>query len=102
MKCTGIVRRIDDLGRVIIPRKIRNTMGIKEGDPLEIFTDNEGGVIFKKYKLEGVCLLCNETTENEVNEKLICKKCQQDVVNDSKSKNKALRNSADESTRNHI
>lgn len=49
MKATGIVRRIDDLGRVVIPKEIRRTMRIREGDPLEIFTDNEGNVIFKKY-----------------------------------------------------
>ena len=49
MKATGIVRRIDDLGRVVIPKEIRRTMRIKEGDPLEIFTDREGEVIFKKY-----------------------------------------------------
>ncbi len=49
MKATGIVRRIDDLGRVVIPKEIRRTMHIREGDPLEIFTDKEGGVIFKKY-----------------------------------------------------
>ena len=49
MKATGIVRRIDDLGRVVIPKEIRRTMRIREGDPLEIFTDREGEVIFKKY-----------------------------------------------------
>ena len=49
MKATGIVRRIDDLGRVVIPKEIRRTMRIREGDPLEIYTDNEGEVIFKKY-----------------------------------------------------
>ena len=49
MKATGIVRRIDDLGRVVIPKEIRRTLRIKEGDPLEIFTDREGEVIFKKY-----------------------------------------------------
>ena len=49
MKATGIVRRIDDLGRVVIPKEIRRTMRIREGDPLEIFTDNDGEVIFKKY-----------------------------------------------------
>ena len=51
MKATGIVRRIDDLGRVVIPKEIRRTMRIREGDPLEIFTDKEGGVIFRKYSL---------------------------------------------------
>ncbi len=49
MKATGIVRRIDDLGRVVMPKEIRRTMRIREGDPLEIYTNNEGEVIFKKY-----------------------------------------------------
>ena len=49
MKATGIVRRIDDLGRVVIPKEIRRTMRIREGEPLEIFTDAGGSVIFKKY-----------------------------------------------------
>lgn len=48
MKATGIVRRIDDLGRIVIPKEIRRSFRIKEGDPLEIFTDAEGEVIFKK------------------------------------------------------
>ena len=49
MKATGIVRRIDDLGRVVIPKEIRKTLRIKEGTPLEIFTDREGEIILKKY-----------------------------------------------------
>lgn len=49
MKATGIVRRIDELGRVVIPKEIRRTLRIREGDPLEIFTDHEGEVILKKY-----------------------------------------------------
>ena len=49
MKATGIVRRIDDLGRVVIPKEIRKTLRIKEGTPLEIFTDREGQIILKKY-----------------------------------------------------
>ncbi len=49
MKATGIVRRIDDLGRIVIPKEIRRTMRIREGDPLEIYTDRDGEVIFKKY-----------------------------------------------------
>lgn len=49
MKATGIVRRIDDLGRVVIPKDIRRTMNIREGDPLEVFTDRDGCIIFKKY-----------------------------------------------------
>lgn len=49
MKCTGIVRRIDDLGRVVIPKEIRRQMRIREGDPLEIYTDSDGSVTFKRY-----------------------------------------------------
>ena len=49
MKATGIVRRIDDLGRVVVPKEIRRTLRIREGDPLEIFTGKDGEVIFKKY-----------------------------------------------------
>lgn len=53
MKATGIVRRIDDLGRVVIPKEIRRTMRIREGDSLEIYTDKDGEVIFKKYSPMG-------------------------------------------------
>lgn len=53
MKATGIVRRIDDLGRVVIPKEIRRVLRIRDGDPLEIFTDKEGEVIFKKYSPVG-------------------------------------------------
>lgn len=70
MKATGIVRRIDDLGRVVIPKEIRRTMRIREGDPLEIYTDKDGEVIFKKYSLMGglsdfatqMCETLNKTT----------------------------------------
>ena len=53
MKATGIVRRIDDLGRVVIPKEIRRTMRIREGDPLEIYTGKEGEIILKKYSPMG-------------------------------------------------
>ena len=53
MKATGIVRRIDDLDRVVIPKEIRRTMRIREGDPREIYTSRDGEVIFKKYSLLG-------------------------------------------------
>ena len=67
MKATGIVRRIDDLGRVVIPKEIRRTMRIREGDPLEIYTDRNGEVIFKKYSPMGelntfVSQLCDSVT----------------------------------------
>lgn len=64
MKATGIVRRIDDLGRVVIPKEIRRTMRIREGDPLEIFTDREGEVILKKYSpINELSEFANEYTE---------------------------------------
>lgn len=54
MKATGIVRRIDDLGRVVIPKEIRRSLNIREGDPLEIYIDENGGVVFRKYSLLGM------------------------------------------------
>lgn len=59
MKATGIVRRIDDLGRVVIPKEIRRTMRIREGESLEIYTDNNGEVIFKKYSPVGELAPCS-------------------------------------------
>ncbi|MGL5514922.1 MAG: stage V sporulation protein T [Sporomusa sp.] len=53
MKATGIVRRIDDLGRIVIPKEIRRTLRIREGDPLEIYVDRDGEVILKKYSPVG-------------------------------------------------
>lgn len=63
MKPTGIVRRVDDLGRVVIPKEIRRTLGIKEGEPLEIYT-NEDTVCFKKYQQRDFY----EWFENTINE----------------------------------
>ena len=57
MKATGIVRRIDDLGRIVIPKEIRRTMHIREGDPLEIFVGS-GEIVFKKYSLIGDASVC--------------------------------------------
>lgn len=53
MKATGIVRRIDDLGRIVIPKEIRRNLHIREGDPLEIFLEEDGGVVLKKYSIMG-------------------------------------------------
>ena len=53
MKATGIVRRVDDLGRIVIPKEIRRTLRIRVGDPLEIYTEKDGGVIFRKYSPMG-------------------------------------------------
>ena len=54
MKATGIVRRMDDLGRIVIPKEIRRNMGVREGDPLEIFTSHDGYICLKKYQPIGV------------------------------------------------
>lgn len=70
MKATGIVRRVDDLGRIVIPKEIRRTLRIREGDPLEIYTEKDGGVIFRKYSPMGelqelaaqVCQSINDNT----------------------------------------
>jgi len=82
MKATGIVRRIDDLGRVVIPKEIRRTMRIREGDPLEIFTDRDGEVIFKKYspigELLGFATQYAETLYKTSNHPIIV--CDRDMV----------------------
>ena len=82
MKATGIVRRIDDLGRVVIPKEIRRTMRIREGDPLEIFTDRDGEVIFKKYspigELSGFASQYAETLYRTCNYPIII--CDRDTV----------------------
>ena len=75
MKVTGIVRCVDDLGRIVIPKEVRKTMKIKEGDPMEIFVDHEGEVIFKKYspvkEVEGVAQDYAESL-NEATGRVVC------------------------------
>ena len=58
MKATGIVRRIDELGRIVIPKEIRRTLRIRETDPMEIFTDKEGEIVLKKYSPLGELAEC--------------------------------------------
>jgi AbrB family transcriptional regulator, stage V sporulation protein T len=75
MKATGIVRRIDDLGRVVIPKEIRRTLRIRESDPLEIFTDREGQIILKKYSPIGeLSTLAGQYTES-LSQTLKCLVC---------------------------
>jgi len=85
MKSTGIIRRIDDLGRVVVPKEIRRTLGIREGDPLEIFIQDEM-VCYKKYNSKGVLaglldkayLLLeekNELSEDEIELRKVIRKC---------------------------
>ncbi len=79
MKATGIVRKIDALGRIVLPIEIRDTLGIKERDPLEIFVDGEN-IVFKKYS--PTCIFC-DSTENLTlyKSKLICPDCINDIAN---------------------
>ena len=75
MKATGIIRRVDDLGRVVIPREIRRTLGIREGEPLEIFLDGRDTVCFRKYETN----LCGEVAfvivaRSRYDRKCYCKK----------------------------
>lgn len=73
MKSTGIVRRVDDLGRVVLPIELRNKLGITEKDPMEIFVEGSS-IILKKY--EPFCIFCEETKNlTSFNDKLVCKKC---------------------------
>ena len=77
MKSTGIVRRIDDLGRVVIPKELRNTRKINKKDPMEIYVDGDK-IIFKKY--EPGCDLCGEVENiEEFNGKNICVHCIDDI-----------------------
>lgn len=77
MKATGIVRRIDDLGRVVIPKELRKAYDINEGDPLEIFVDKEG-IIIRKYDKLRECIFCGEDELNQLIEHegvAVCKTC---------------------------
>jgi transcriptional pleiotropic regulator of transition state genes len=78
-KSTGIVRRIDDLGRIVLPMELRNKLGITEKDPIEIFVDGQS-IILKKY--ENSCIFCSNT-KNLINYKgkLICENCKNSLNN---------------------
>ena len=77
MKSTGIVRRVDELGRVVLPIELRNKFGITEKDPMEIYVDGSS-IILKKY--EPNCIFCG-STKNLIthNDKLICEKCAEKI-----------------------
>ena len=77
MKSTGIIRRVDELGRVVIPIEIRNKFGISEKDPIEIFVDGSN-IVLKKY--EPNCVFCGTTKKLvSYNDKLICTKCAEKI-----------------------
>lgn len=72
MKNTGIVRKVDELGRVVIPKELRTTLGIAERDPLEIYVEGHK-IILQKYQAS--CLFCGEKTETTYMDKCICESC---------------------------
>lgn len=85
MKSTGIVRKLDELGRVVIPKEIRNKLDIEEKDPIEIFLDGTS-IILKKF--ETGCIFCNNSKElSTYKDKLICKKCLEKITNLNSEKN---------------
>lgn len=76
MKSTGVVRKVDDLGRIVIPKELRRTLDIKEKDPLEIYVDGEM-IVLRKY--QPACIFCGEAKDIvEFKGKKICEKCRQD------------------------
>ena len=75
MKATGIVRRIDELGRVVLPKELRRILDIKEDDPLEIFTDREGSIILRKYQPGCLCCGSLSNLKQLPNGATVCDKC---------------------------
>jgi len=82
MKATGVVRRVDDLGRIVIPKEIRRTMRIREGEPMEIFTESGGSVIFRKYSpMGGLQEAAGQLAETLWREsECVCAVCDRDTV----------------------
>ncbi|MEW5761814.1 MAG: AbrB/MazE/SpoVT family DNA-binding domain-containing protein [Bacillota bacterium] len=83
MKSTGVVRKVDELGRVVIPIELRRTLGIQEKDPLEIYVDNEK-IILKKY--EPACVFCGNASDvQHFRGKLVCRECALAMFNAAKA-----------------
>lgn len=77
MKSTGVVRKVDELGRIVIPIELRRTLNIEEKDPLEIYVDGEQ-ILLKKY--QPACIFCGEVKEiTDFKGKKVCKKCLNDI-----------------------
>ncbi len=85
MKSTGILKRTDELGRLLIPRELRNQLGIMERDPVEIFVENSY-IVLRKY--EDKCIFCGDTENlSEYQDKFICDKCLKNISNKTKCNN---------------
>ena len=72
MKATGIVRKLDDLGRIVLPREIRGTLELDAGTPIEIFTENDGYIILRKYRVKNACAICESCREDNIRLKGKC------------------------------
>lgn len=81
MKNTGIVRRIDDLGRICLPKELRRTLNIADGDPLEIFVDGDR-IVLQKYVEDGRCVICGGNGEQGLtaHRKPVCQRCVDEIV----------------------
>lgn len=77
MKATGIVRKVDELGRIVLPIELRRTMGIEVKDALEIYVDG-AQIILEKY--EPACIFCGEATDHEYKGKLVCSRCAREAA----------------------
>lgn len=77
MKATGIVRKVDHLGRIVLPAELRRTQGIEVNDPIEIYVDG-AQIILKKY--EPACIFCGEATEREFRGKRVCRRCAKEAA----------------------
>jgi transcriptional pleiotropic regulator of transition state genes len=81
MKSTGIVRRVDELGRVVLPKELRRTLGIEEGNSMEIFVEQEK-IILRKY--EPACIFCDSVDDvQQFSGKLVCKKCAKAMISNA-------------------
>ena len=79
MKSTGIVRKVDELGRIVLPKELRMTLNINEKDPLEIFVDEDGRIVLKKY--EPACIFCNNMDDvTTFKGHTICRECMKKMV----------------------
>ena len=79
MKATGIVRKIDDLGRIVLPKELRQTMNIRRKDPMEIYVEDDGTIILKKY--EPACIFCGNAEDVlEFQGKIVCRECLENIT----------------------
>jgi AbrB family transcriptional regulator, transcriptional pleiotropic regulator of transition state genes len=82
MKATGVIRKIDDLGRIVIPKELRDVRDISVGTQMEFFTDNDGNIIVRKYSPNNGCSECGEIGVRLVGKSKICRSCASNLANE--------------------